>query len=152
MPIRGRFLGDAARYSTSDGQQINSGLMISLRLIAYRQHFTVGRDAMIVVASHCEPGIDGLRLSACNRQTLNSPLGIEDKCRSVARPIGRFKMSWNGIHDPPVCGGHGDDFEGAIQRGSIGGSCSRDLFQFYVRKDCFFDSTLVVTAYSYAHI
>src|SRR3981189_65396 len=76
--------------------------MISLRLIAYRQCFTIGRDSMIIVASHRKPGIDGLRLSATNEQALNSPVFIEDKCSPVARPIGCFKMSGSRINDATV--------------------------------------------------
>src|SRR5437773_11139332 len=93
MPVRRGFLGDAARRSSGNRDHVNQRLVISLRIVADGKLGCVGRNAVIVVAAVCKSSVDGHGLIAADSEALDVAVAIEEKCFTVARPVGGLEAS-----------------------------------------------------------
>ena len=102
MPVRRRFLRDAARRPSCDRDDIHQRFVVALRVVTDRNLACVGRNAVIVVAAIREASIDDDRRVAANRQALDMAIAIEEKRAAVMRPVGRFESSRRKIGDAAV--------------------------------------------------
>src|SRR5208283_472912 len=115
VPVGRRLLGEASRCSAGDGDDVNEGFVILLRIVADGKLRAVGGNAVIVVAACGQAGVENFRLTAVYGKALDAAVAIDEECAAVASPVGSFEASLSKVGDTAVGGIDGDGFECAVQ-------------------------------------
>ena len=77
MPVGWRIFRDLTGRAAFDGHHVNQGAVFLLRLIADGQPFRIGRNAVVIVATDSEAGVDGCGFAAGDRQPQNVAIAVE---------------------------------------------------------------------------
>ena len=115
VPIRRSERRDECGRAAFDGQRVNARLAVRLRLVADDKSFAVGRNAVVVVATCGEVGVDDGGHAPVGLDTINFTTGVVDQGLAIREPIRRFDASWRRENDAAVGRIHRLRFERAVQ-------------------------------------